>query len=66
MYSGNDSRNDLKRTPFPIAVVASILVLLLPFVLVPPFDSPVLTGIPYSQSQVLEDSVWIFCNGGAP
>lgn len=56
MFSGNNEPSGFQRTLFPIAVIASFLALLLPFIPVLVSDSPALIGIPYTESPVLEDS----------
>lgn len=56
MFSGNSCCNGLRGILFPIAVIASFLALLLPFVTILASDSPGLIGIPYTQSPVFEDS----------
>jgi hypothetical protein len=56
MFSGNNDPSGFQRTLFPIAVIASFLALLLPFIPVLVSDSPALIGIPHTESPVLEDS----------
>ncbi|NOQ21846.1 MAG: hypothetical protein GQ565_04235 [Candidatus Aegiribacteria sp.] len=56
MLSGNKDCHGLRRTLFPLLLIAAVPALLLPYMLVLLSDTPGIIGIPHRESAITEDS----------
>ncbi len=56
MSSGNEGRRDFRERLFALAVIASVLALLFPYIPLLTSDSPGIIGIPHRESPIVEDS----------